>query len=121
VPVVEEKLHIDRQTVETGVIRLHKRVLEREELVSEPVVIDEIEIERTPINQIVDEAPAVRYEGDTMIIPLVEEVMVVEKKLMLKEEVRVFRKQRTAESRQPVTLRSEVVQVERTALDNELA
>jgi uncharacterized protein (TIGR02271 family) len=116
-PVVEERLKIDRQTIETGVLRIHKRVREREEIVKEPVIVDEVEVERVPINRFVDEAPPVRYEGDVTIIPLVEEVLVLEKRLKVTEEVRVFRKQRTMESNQPVTLRSEYVNVERAAAE----
>jgi hypothetical protein len=62
-------------------------------LVEEPSIQEEVQIERVPGNQLVDEPVAVRCEGDTMIIPVIEEVVVVETRLQLKEEVRVTKRQ----------------------------
>ncbi len=62
-------------------------------LVEEPSIQEEVQIERVPGNQLVDEPVAVRCEGDTMIIPVIEEVIVVETRLQLKEEVRVTKRQ----------------------------
>ena len=72
-----------------------------------------VEVERVPVDRIVDAAPAVRQDGDVTIIPVMEEVLVVEKRLVLKEELHV-RRRRTQESVEvPVTLRRERVEVER--------
>ncbi len=62
-------------------------------LVEEPSIQEEVQIERVPGNQLVNEPVAVRCEGDTMIIPVIEEVVVVETRLQLKEEVRVTKRQ----------------------------
>ena len=35
--------------------------------------------------------PTIREEGDTIVIPIVEEMLVIERRLLLKEEVRVRR------------------------------
>ncbi len=42
-----------------------------------------------PVGRVVDEAPAARAEGDTTIIPVVEERLVVVKQLFLVEEIHV--------------------------------
>lgn len=115
VPVIAEQIHVDRQRVETGRVRIHKTVTEREEVVDEPVYQEEVEVERVPINRPVDGPVPIRYEGDTMIVPLLEEVMVVEKRLMLKEELHVRKRQFTGPRPQKVVLRSEQAEVERTA------
>ena len=113
VPVVQEELVVGKQAVETGRVRLVKTVAERQEVIDEPLMREHVEVERVPVNQVVSGPVAVRYEGDTMIIPVLEEVVVYEKRLVLKEELHV-RKVATQE-RQPetVTLRQEQVAVER--------
>ncbi|HEY0866018.1 MAG TPA: DUF2382 domain-containing protein, partial [Fimbriimonas sp.] len=97
---------------------IDKRIHEREEIVEQPVLREDVHLERVPINRQVAEAPSIRYEGETMVIPLVEEVIVVEKRFMLREEIRVSRRRETVQSRQPVTLRSEEVVVDRVKPSN---
>ena len=113
VPIVQEELHIGKQKVETGWVRLTKTVQEREVMVSEPSMQEDIQIERVPVNRWLTEPASVRYEGDIMIIPVMEEVPVVEKRLRLKEELRVTKRQITTQRTEPVRLRTEEVQVER--------
>lgn len=117
VPVIIEELDVQKRTVETGKVRVTKTINEREELVDEPVVHEEAVVERVPINRIVDQPLEIRQEGDTTIIPLFDEVLVVEKRLLLKEEVRITKRQVEARKMQRVTLRQEEVQVERVDLD----
>lgn len=107
VPVIEETLRASKQEVVTGGVRLTKRVTEREEIVDEALLRQDVHIERVAINQMVAEAPQARQEGDTFIVPLLEEVLVVEKRLFLKEEVRITRTQTKVHSPQAVTLRTE--------------
>jgi stress response protein YsnF len=86
---------------------------EREEIVTEQLMRDDLQIEHVPKNVRVSEVPQVRVEGNTTIVPVVKEVVVVEKALMLVEEIRISRHS-VAEHREiPVTLRSERAHVER--------
>ena len=77
----------------TGGVRLVKKVTEHEETVDLPLLRADVQVERVPINRVVLEAPPSRQEGDTLIVPILEEVLVTEKRLMLKEEVRITRTQ----------------------------
>jgi uncharacterized protein (TIGR02271 family) len=113
VPILQEELHIEKRQIETGRVRLTKAIHEREVVVEEPCIEEEVQIERLPVNRFVTEPITVRYEGDTMIIPVIEEVVVVETRLRLKEEVRVTKRQISTQQRQPVRLRTEEVHVER--------
>jgi uncharacterized protein (TIGR02271 family) len=88
-------------------------VHEREEIIDEPLRQERVAIERVPINRAVDHAPTVRREGDTLVIPILEEVLVVEKRLMLKEELRVTLQQTDRRQPQSVTLRREEAVIER--------
>jgi uncharacterized protein (TIGR02271 family) len=99
--------------LETGRVRVSKTVREREEVVDEPFLRQEVSVERVPIDRFVDGPVPARYEGNTLVIPVLEEVLVVEKRLRLKEEVRVTKIQSEASEPQTVTLRSEEMTVER--------
>lgn len=63
----------------------------RDRLIDEELAHERVEVERVPIGRMVTTAPPVREEGDTTIIPVVKEIVVVERRLMLTEEVRVRR------------------------------
>ncbi|WP_437596024.1 DUF2382 domain-containing protein [Sorangium sp. So ce590] len=114
VPVVAQELEVQKRTVESGRVRIAKQVHERVEAVEEPLVSERVVVERVTVDQVVTEPPATRQEGDTLIVPVVEEVLFVEKRLVLKEELRITRI-RAVEMSPPerVTLRSEDVRVER--------
>lgn len=115
VPVVEEQVRIDKRLVETGVVRIRTAIKEREELLSETLTHEEVSIDRVSMNVEVDAMPDVRQEGDVTIIPVVEERIVVVKRLVLTEELRVTRKAVQEITDIPVTLRSTEVSVQREA------
>jgi uncharacterized protein (TIGR02271 family) len=112
IPIVEETVSVGKREVVTGGVRLTKRVSEREETVDVPLLREDVRVERVPVNQPVSEAPAPRQEGDTLVVPLLEEVLFVEKRLMLVEEVRITRTRTEVHSPQAVTLRTEEAVVE---------
>ena len=114
VPVVEEQLRVGKRVVETGRVRVTKSVREREEVVDEPLVREEYDVERVPVNVYVDEPVGPRHEGDTLIVPVLEEVLVVEKRLLVREELRITRRQTEERETRRVTLLGEEVSVERT-------
>jgi uncharacterized protein (TIGR02271 family) len=111
--VVEEQLQIGKDVVETGRIRVSKTVHEEQQVVDVPIIQEEVNVERVAINQYVATPPAVRYEGDTMIMPILREVLVVEKRLLLVEEVRITKHQTETRTPQQVTLRKEEIHLQR--------
>ena len=117
IPVVEEELRVGKQSVERGRVRITKTISEREEIIDEPLQMEEPVVERVPINRHVEVAPPVRYEGDVMIVPLVEEVIVVERRLMLREELRISKRRVETHQPQRVVLRREEAIVERITPD----
>jgi uncharacterized protein (TIGR02271 family) len=112
-PVLTEKLTVIKRPVVTGRLRVTKRVRSHQESIEETVQIERAEVERVPIDRIIDIAPEIRYENDTMVISVVEEVLVVEKRLMLREELRISKRQLEQRIKESVSLRSEEVTVER--------
>ncbi len=119
IPVVEEKLHIGKKVIEIGKISVSKTVSEQIEIVNLPLVHEEVDIERISINQYVETPPTpIRYEGETMIIPVLREVMVIEKRFLLVEEIRVTKRQSHTEETQEVALRKEEIKIERSQNTN---
>jgi uncharacterized protein (TIGR02271 family) len=113
VPVLVEALEVHKRLVETGKVRITKEVHAREIVVDEPLFHDTVAITRVPIQRVVDGPVPVREEQGTTILSVVEEVLVAEKRWMLREEIHIRTQRIETHQPQRITLRSEDVQVER--------
>jgi uncharacterized protein (TIGR02271 family) len=116
IPVHQEELHVGTRTVDTGAgVRIHTSVTERPVAVDQAVRHDELSVTRVPIDRIVaaGDTPVQRYEGDTLIIPVLEEVLVIERRVRIKEELHITKTQRETHHTETVLLKSEHVSVER--------
>jgi uncharacterized protein (TIGR02271 family) len=74
----------------------------REEIEAE-LLREEVTIHRVPVNEYVDSPPPIRYEDDRIIVPVLEEVLVVEKRLLVKEEVVITKRRERVTDRRAVT------------------
>ena len=119
IPVIHEEVTFDKKVVESGKVHITKRVTQHEELIDVPFVREEVSVERVPVNQVVGVAPQVRQEGDTMIIPVVEEQVFYQKRLVLVEELRVRKQVIEERNPQQVTLLKEEVEINRSTPQNE--
>ena len=108
-----EELVVSKEKVETGRVRVITQTREREALIDENLVHEHAEIETVPIGQRVYVRPGIRYEGDTTIVPVIEEVLYTERRLMLKEEIRITRVRTTERYQERVTLRYQEAVVRR--------
>ncbi len=117
ISLVEERLITGKRVVETGKLRLHKKVQEYETALDETLAFRTYDIERVQINKPVDAAPAIREENGVTVYPVVEEQLVVTRQLVLREEIRVTRRDDERRDTRPVTLRREFIEVEREQLD----
>ncbi len=114
IAVIQEQVQVDKQVVETGVVHIAKRVSEEREVIDLPTIREEITVERVAINEYVDTPPGIRYEGDTTIVPVLREVVVTQKRLLLVEEVHVIKRRVQETNTQEIVLRKEEVHIERT-------
>ncbi len=117
IPLVEERVSVAKREVETGRYRIQVNVEEREERLPIELSHDEVEVERVAVNRPVTQLPSVRLEGSTTIIPVVEEVVVVEKRLVLVEEIHVRRRTQTRVEEIPVTVRSEQARIDQRGFE----
>jgi uncharacterized protein (TIGR02271 family) len=119
IPVIHEEVEIGKRKVETGGgVRIHKSAREEEQTVDLPLVYEQVEVERVPIDRAVDGPVAVRHVGDTIIVPVMQEVLVVQKQLRLVEELHIRRKRTEMHAPQTVVLRKEEATVERLEGDS---
>lgn len=117
--LAEETARVDTRTVPAGRVRVETRTDVSEEIVRANLTGDVVDVVRVPVDRVVSEAPAVRVEGDETIVPILEEILVVEKRLLLKEEIRIRRRTETTDVEVPVSLRKQRAVVDRTAADNQ--
>jgi stress response protein YsnF len=113
-PVVEEEIGVDKQVVETGSVRIIKKV--EEEAVDVPLrsTFQAYSVKRIPLNRYVNEAPpAIRREGSTLIISVIEEEAVIQKRLKVVEELHLCPAETESVTNEEVKLRKERVEVER--------
>jgi stress response protein YsnF len=116
VPVFREEVQVDKRLVDTGRgVRIHKTVAELPCHIDERLLRDEVEVSHVPVDRIVplDAAPATRYEGETLVIPILEEVLVVERRVRIKEELHITRTRHEEHHAETVMLKAEQVSVER--------
>jgi stress response protein YsnF len=117
IPIAEETAIVGKRQVVTGRVRVQTVTDTLEELARADVRRETVEVTRVPVDRMVEAAPEIRTEGDVTIVPVVEEVLVVEKRLVLKEELHIRRRVETETRELPVTLRKQRAIVERLAPD----
>jgi uncharacterized protein (TIGR02271 family) len=108
-----EEVSFDREKVEIGRVRVRVVTREHDETVEIPLTKETVEVERVAIGREIDAMPASRQEGDTLVVPVVEEVIITQRRLVLKEELRLKRVRTTEQHRETVILRRQEAIVER--------
>jgi len=117
VPLVEEELQVHKRLVTKGRVRVHTTVETIDHPIREVLKTERVEVTRVPVGQEVQSVPEMRTDGDVTVVPVVEEVVVVEKRLVLKEELHI-RKITTDERVDiPVQLHREHAVIERDEAD----
>ena len=115
-PLHSEQIDVSIRQVVTGEVEISTATKLHDAVVDEELISHHAEIERVMIGRIVDAAPNIREEDGVLIIPVMEEIVVVERRLVLKEELRIRRSTSTRRHQETVTLRQqEAVVVRKTA------
>jgi uncharacterized protein (TIGR02271 family) len=113
IPLLQEEIAVQKEVVETARVAVARVTREHSELITVPLATEAVEITRVPIGRRVETMPDVRDEGDTVVIPVVEERLMIERQLFLKEELRVRRVRTSGEHKECVTLRHHEITVDR--------
>ena len=92
IPLAEEAVTVAKREAEPGRVQVALTTETQMVVVRETLRGRRVEVERVPVGRTLAEgeaAPAPRQEGDTLVIPIVEETAVVVKRLVVREEVRL--------------------------------
>lgn len=119
IPLHVEEISVSRREIKKANVQVALVTGTREQLIDEELTHVRVEIERFPIGQTVEAMPPIRQEGDITIIPVVEEIVVVERRLVLKEEVRVRRVSTKEQHQETVVLRQQEAVVTREEPDSQ--
>lgn len=122
IPVIKETLSIDKREFVSGRARVETVTDIVEEIVTSDLEFTTVKIDRVAIGTVVEAMPGIRVEGDVTIIPVVEEIVFFEKRLVLREEIRITRSRgaRTDETRHALRKQRAVVSMERSDALNPL-
>jgi len=121
IPVINQELLVSSKTVETGRVLISKKVFEEESVINSMIRSEEVIVEKKEINQYVDVAPeAVRQEGNVTIISVVKEVLVIEKRLLLVEELHITKHKKEEPVVISETVRKEEIHVLRSVSGTEI-
>ncbi|MFL6606494.1 MAG: YsnF/AvaK domain-containing protein [Steroidobacteraceae bacterium] len=115
IPLVKEHVTVDKHVVETGRVRIRTVVDERLLRVAADLERDDVTVERVPVNREVAEPPQTCEEDGVLIVPILEEVAVVEKRLFLKEELHIHRNRKRERVEEAVRVKSMRPEVQRVA------
>ncbi|HYP40512.1 MAG TPA: YsnF/AvaK domain-containing protein [Chloroflexia bacterium] len=112
----EETLVAQKQWVEVGAVLIRKELEERTETLPVEVGYEEVHVDRVQVNRALAEGEKAvpRQEGDTYIVPIIEEEIVVTKRLVVREELRITKRRLARHEELTGTVRAERVNIETT-------
>jgi stress response protein YsnF len=113
VPLHAEEVSVTRREVAGDTLRIRTVTREQDHHIDESLTHTRVEIERVPVGRPIERVPAIREEGDTTVLAVVEEIIVVERRLFLKEEVRIKRVEVADRHQETVTARQQDVVISR--------
>ncbi|HZG73810.1 MAG TPA: YsnF/AvaK domain-containing protein [Chondromyces sp.] len=116
----EEQLNVDKETVQTGEVRVDKEVVEEEQSVNVPVSREEVYIERRPVSDTAafDEAASTLEDGESIRIPVTEERVEVSKRPVVNEEIVIGKRKVEENEIVKETVKREEAHIDRTGKAN---
>ena len=117
VPVYAEHASVSKRRIVTGRVKVSRVTRQSEKLLTQTFAQQRVRIDRIPIGKLIKAVPKIREKGDAIIIPIVEEIAVVERRLVLTEEIWVRRIQSNEKHRQRVMLRCQEAVITRDPVE----
>jgi stress response protein YsnF len=121
IPLAEEAVAVSKREIETGQVSVALTTDVEQVVARETLRGRRVEVERVPVDRTLADGeppPETREEGDTLIIPVVEETAVIVKRLVLREEVQLRFLPTEAPFEQKVAVRRQRATVERVPTAN---
>ncbi|MGB6193012.1 MAG: DUF2382 domain-containing protein [Terracidiphilus sp.] len=121
IPLHAEEVSIGKEHIATGCVKVSTVTHSRQQIIEQLLQSERVVVERVPVGKVVARAPDVRTEGDVTIIPVVEEAIVVQRQLVLKEEFRIRKIRQTHNYQVGVVLRQQHAVITRAPEDTNRA
>ena len=113
IPLYEEQVSVAKTQVVTDHLRVSTVVEARPVLIEDVIERGDLHVERFTVERAVAELPAPRQDGQTLIVSIVEERLVVEKRMFVIEELHITRTGTTEHIAIPETVRTMRASIER--------
>lgn len=113
IPVIREEPYVDAVPVATGGIRVTKRLDSHDEIIEQALRKTHVEVRRVKTERVVDGPQPATRVGDTLIIPVVSEILKIEKQWVVTEEVHITETEAQETVQNRVTLSGEKAEIER--------
>jgi len=113
VPVVQEQVHVDAVPVVTGGVRVTKHVETVNQLIEQQLRTSHADVKRVKTNRVVEGPQPAQRVGNTLIIPVVSEVIQVEKRWVVTEEIHITQRENLETVQQTVPVNYETARIER--------
>jgi uncharacterized protein (TIGR02271 family) len=117
-PLYAEDLTVSKRQIPGDVVQVGTITRENEGFVDETLNHKRVQIDRIPVDRQVDAVPPIRQEGDTTILSVVEETVVVGRRLILKEEIHIRRLHVSERHQEAVILRKQEAVITRIEPNN---
>jgi uncharacterized protein (TIGR02271 family) len=114
IPLVHESLTVSKRAREKSRIVIHLIPKNHKRILDVPLADEQVHVRRVPVGRFVEKAMPPRQQGDVTIIPVYEEVLIVSKRLRLKEELLITRRKSVRHARREVMLRTERAEIRRS-------
>lgn len=111
--LAEEQIELTKQKVVDGRVRVTRSTTEHDEVINTLLNKEKVEVEHVAKAQHIESMPEIREENGVLIVPVVEEEVVVVRKLVLKEEIHIRKVQETVPFQEVVTRRKQQVNIEK--------
>jgi stress response protein YsnF len=111
IPLAEERARVTTRSVSRGRVRIAAKTETIKEPIEAELREDAVSVRRVPVGREIKEPPSVRSEGDVTIIPVVKEVLHIERRLVLVEEIHVATTKRQRVVKGSVPLRRQRVEI----------
>jgi uncharacterized protein (TIGR02271 family) len=112
IPLRQEELVAHKEMRHMGDVEVRTEVEEVPGRIEVQAQREEVEVEHVPVGRVVAQREAPYHDGDVLVVPVYEEQLVVSKRLILREELRVKRVPSTETQVFEDTLRRERLVVE---------
>ena len=113
IPIIREEVRADAMPVLTGGVRVIKRMESHDEIIEQELRKSRVEVKRVKMDRVVDGPQSAQRVGKTLIIPVVSEVVRIDKQWVVTEEIHITEREEVETVENQVSVNYETAHIER--------